>query len=765
MKKIENWVMPYNTEYLAWAKDAFTPTEDNNNNSNLFKHQELIINMLNNKSPYRGVLLYHGLGVGKTRTAISAAEAIKKDVVVILPASIEANFVAEVKAVKAKKNYQYIHYNGLTRKKVNDMANYQLFDNKTVIIDEVHNFISIIRNGSILGNQVYNLIRNANNSKVICLSGTPIINDPFEIAYLFNMIYGPVQRCYLNDIKDLDALKKNKRVFNIDSSKTNVGFNIYPDGFIGEDNGKSVTYNPKYTTPIPKHTIESSLLLPTVENEFRNMPEKAFEKRVRGLVSYYEYFDPKDFAKRNDIIFEHCPMTPVQYTNYANMRIVEQDNEQKSKLNKAKQNKSSGSNEKNKKKQESNLYRAYTRQICNFAFPDEIKRPYASSLAKALKDVDDNYIKVSDSDKIESKNKRFNDENYEKKLEEALKELDNPKYLSGDGLKMLSPKMDKIMENMHKVNGPVIVYSAFRNVEGLNILSKVMNYAQYEELEIEKRKGQYYIKNKDLTTPKYLIFENTNDNDKKQIILALFNSDYDLLPESIKNQLPNNWTNVRGEFIKCVMITKSGSEGITLKNVRQVHVLEPYWNMLRVRQVIGRGIRAKSHDMLPKKDRVVDVFVYLSTFPDMMKSKDDDISKRMEDKTTDEYIFDVGVRKDNENLRYEMIMKQGAIDCHLYKSLHNIKTCSKVNSNSSPIYPLEYVDFDKLNQEEEHNVISLELAPIYTKDKDGNKVIKKKGRKELYYDTRSIDKHIYYKDEYTKAIGFIHEGKLRFYEK
>lgn len=754
MKKIDQWVMPYHPDYLSWSRSAFTPEDDTDDNNKLFNHQKLVVNMINKKSPYRGVLLYHGLGVGKTRTAISAAESIKKDVVVLLPASIEANFVSEVKAVKAKCDYQYIHYNGLTRKKINDMANYQTFENKTIIIDEVHNFISIIRNGSILGNQVYNLIKNASNSKVICLSGTPIINDAFELAYLFNMLYGPIKRCCLSDLKDLEALKENKRVFNIDSSKTKVKFNIYPEGFTGEDNGKSVVYNPKYSVPVPKHTVDASVLLPTTEDEFYNVSDKSFEKRVRGLVSYYEFFDPKDFAKRNDIIFEHCPMTPVQYTNYANMRIVEQDNEQRSKRNRAKKD------DKEKKTKESNLYRAYTRQICNFAFPDEIKRPYASSLAKTLKDVDDNYVKVNDNDKITDK--KFSDNDYEKKLEEALQQLDNPKYLSGDGLKELSPKMHKIMENMHKVNGPVIVYSAFRNVEGLNIFSKVMNHAKYEELVVEKRKGQFYIKNKDLTTPKYLVFENTNDNDKKQIVLSLFNSELDKLPNSIKNQLPKNWSNVRGEFIKCVMITKSGSEGITLKNVRQVHVLEPYWNMLRVRQVIGRGIRAKSHDMLPKKDRVVDVFVYLSSFPDM-KNKNDDISKRMEEKTTDEYIYDIGVRKDNENQRYEMLMKQGAVDCNLYKGLHNIRQCSVTNGKSSPIYPLENVDFNDLHKKEE-NIVTLELAPIFSKDKDGNKVVKKKGGKELYYDTRSAEKYIYFKDEYDKAIGQIEKGKLVFYK-
>ena len=38
--------------------------------------------------------------------------------------------------------------------------------------------------------------------------------------------------------------------------------------------------------------------------------------------------------------------------------------------------------------------------------------------------------------------------------------------------------------------------------------------------------------------------------------------------------------NLRGSIVKIIMITQSGSEGISLKNVRQVHITEPYWNKI-----------------------------------------------------------------------------------------------------------------------------------------------------------------------------------------
>jgi hypothetical protein len=59
---------------------------------------------------------------------------------------------------------------------------------------------------------------------------------------------------------------------------------------------------------------------------------------------------------------------------------------------------------------------------------------------------------------------------------------------------------------------------------------------------------------------------------------------------------PNNNS---GEIIKIFMITSSGAEGISLKNVRYVHITEPYWHPVRTAQVIGRAIRICSHEDLP----------------------------------------------------------------------------------------------------------------------------------------------------------------------
>ena len=69
---------------------------------------------------------------------------------------------------------------------------------------------------------------------------------------------------------------------------------------------------------------------------------------------------------------------------------------------------------------------------------------------------------------------------------------------------------------------------------------------------------------------------------------------------------------MRGEVLEVLMTTKQGAEGLNTKNVRQLFVVEPYWNPVRLDQVVGRAVRINSHLELPEKDRNVEIYIYLS---------------------------------------------------------------------------------------------------------------------------------------------------------
>lgn len=83
---------------------------------------------------------------------------------------------------------------------------------------------------------------------------------------------------------------------------------------------------------------------------------------------------------------------------------------------------------------------------------------------------------------------------------------------------------------------------------------------------------------------------------------------------------------------RVLLLSSSGAEGLNLQGTRLMQVMEPHFNKSKIEQVIGRGIRYKSHEHLPESDREVDVEHYVSTFPKGMFGPS-------KDKTIDEYLY------------------------------------------------------------------------------------------------------------------------------
>ena len=185
-----------------------------------------------------------------------------------------------------------------------------------------------------------------------------------------------------------------------------------------------------------------------------------------------------------------------------------------------------------------------------------------------------------------------------------------------------------------------------------------------------------------------------------------------------------------GEVIKIIMITSSGAEGINLRNTRFVHVVEPYWNMVRIDQVVGRARRICSHEDLPPNLRTVQVFLYLSTLSELQSNDNNnkeliirDVSKldKKTPITTDESLFEIARIKDNINQQLLTAVKESAIDCSLYsKNSNENLVCygyGKVTSNQFSSYPS--LDVDKF-QKDDVNVKkqSLHLRKISIQGKD-----------------------------------------------
>lgn len=658
-------------EFKKYMTEKTNTDQDLDNNIfTLLTHQKFIRDYLSPKTPYRGLLLYHGLGVGKTCASIAAAELYlnktyllkskkksidelyknyqenDKKVVVLLPASLRANYINEIikcgheyytteqhwkhvsydklKKIETnildiddkfykknkglwfsidgknpnfndldenqkeqifnqldfmvQKKYYIINYNGLnsnilygkkddknSKKGIYDelkddnedyLKTYtnpnNPFNNKIVIIDEVHNFISYVLNGSKIIAPLYDMLINAEKCKILCLSGTPIINQPYEISLLLNMIKGIKYTYYLetkDDINDNNLLIINKLLEKnryIDTFKFNIIYrrlelNILPLGFKKLKNSSKIKYSKdadklsvidivnsiiddlkekninfyfnkdKETKQInnDKHrylpnNIETFKQLFVDEDDFKIKNKYLFSKRILGSVSYFEYTNSDLFPeiKTNKII--KINMSEEQLKKYIEVRKDEKRKEKKSSSN------PNGDG--------IQVYKAFSRAICNFAFPDEINRPYPSKLKLMLKHLTNeqfdtysnnivNKIEKEDekneNNKGNNKLKNIKDINtYDEILKNVLNDLDkNKKQFLNKELHLYSPKFKEILKNIKNSKGNTLVYSQFRTVEGIGILKMVLEANGFAEFKLKKVDGKFVldIKKEDLS--------------------------------------------------------------------------------------------------------------------------------------------------------------------------------------------------------------------------------------------------------------------------
>ena len=707
-----SWVLPNKKEFINWISQTFFKYRATGQKLPAykgfkpFKYQKLLRDYMQNNSPYRGVLLYHGLGVGKTCSSIIIAEKLKtqRNVVVMLPASLKNNFITDglmfcgdskykTNPELYKEKYTFISYNASNT--TTQLKRIGSLDNKVIIIDEVHNLISKIISGlcgvSKQGRDIYNFLMSAQNAKIVAMSGTPLVNDPFELAVLFNILRGYIEILYFRIINvssrygntwELNNLElKLSQLPHVDYVKINkVNKSI-------EFHLKVKSYTEEYRETIEKinsicndEGVEASFLeiknlelFPTDDcgeifrnyfihddvqkgNKLKNAD--IFKRRILGLVSFYKSTNdnyPEVIYKD----FFRIDMSPYQYQIYEILRKKERLTER-----------GSGEGSKKKKGTIKGTFRVFSRQASNFVFPDEINRPYPDpAFVISLKSI-------NDDNKNKAKNKKFNkildlEENanengimakeYKERIQHAIKLLveEGDKYFrtGPEGLDKLSPKMKVMLENVNKSPGLVFIYSNFRTLEGVEIFSKVLDFNGYEK----------YNPQSSSSKPKYAIYSGLEDELEKNAVLKIFTSN----------------ENKNGELIKIILATSAGAEGLDLKNIRQIHVLEPYWNQVRIEQVIGRGVRRNSHMALPEKDRNVEVYRYFS----VISNKNMGFSK--EPLSTDEYMDSVSRKKQYIIDELQQILKECAFDCILNSA--DIKGDSKCFSFGEDAEGLAYL--------------------------------------------------------------------------
>ncbi len=751
------------TEFINFINKRFEIIKNDYNNNNktiedscdkqttdggfdIMLHQKILLSYLTLDSPYRGLLLYHGLGSGKTISSIAIFSECcqrKKDVIVICPLQLKGNYIQEVEKYKSNfdlsdKVFPRIDYYGytsstdmkaLSKLGKPDVKGKSGFDNKVIIIDEVHSFTNKIVNAmrkktaaensidEIENNDmndasessfsdvipIYEHMKGATGTRFVLLSGTPVINIPFELAILFNILRGNIvtQTFKLNADNMTDRMSKNLvddiknqsevDYFRVTRSNVTKGFNWEvvvtqnPKRFI---NIKSNPFKKvkgallKSNNKIPfanriKSLIRKSLNKQSInvkiekiehyEKTYTAFPEEEatftttyanpilsknsdkqknlFQKRILGLASYFKGASDSLMARITEETVELL-MSEFQEGEFLSQLEIEK------KKNKNKKFPKQGT----EKVQDS--YRVRTRQICDFAPPivptpdnPKVYKPY--NVGETFSEIEKIYKKDEDFLKIDAAN-------------------------NNNKLERYSPKYKKVIENLNKHgNGTHLIFSNFVTI-GIEIIALAMRRNGYVELRISKNKNnEITIDNlDDVIKSKTFIVYRTDDSDGVKLAKRkIFNSDWKELQDidrnvedkqvqfnKLKEQLQGKEESSQyvGELAIALLISKSASEGISLRNVRYVHILDTSWNPSVTTQVIGRARRICSHMDLEEKDRTIKVYKYLMKVSNNTPSTDMDLNDISNKKQADMDVF-------------LNLVKGAAVDCKVLKDTNKDK--------------------------------------------------------------------------------------------
>ena len=206
-----------------------------------------------------------------------------------------------------------------------------------------------------------------------------------------------------------------------------------------------------------------------------------------------------------------------------------------------------------------------------------------------------------------------------------------------ENLKNLSSKMYKIISGIEKSKGISFVYSQFKwgGVYPLAIALEMLGYSNYGK--------------KNILPSSY----NIKKNGKKYLLITGDSNEDFIKYKKIEHN------NKDGDLLKVILGTKAAGEGLNILYVREVHVLEPWFHLNRLEQVIGRGIRNCSHKDIIEKERNVTVYLYT-----VMEPK---IKERQVRETLDMKLYRQAEEKIDKIGKVMEIIKASSIDCHLNK--------------------------------------------------------------------------------------------------
>jgi len=696
-------------------KDPQTPEEAcNPGEFILAPYQEFLRNFISQDTPYNGILIFHGTGFGKTCSAISIAEGFKdllkemnSKVLVILGAKIRQNFKKKIydlekdyykkkpdDIVQCTGNTYTVQQSGLTYKQklrkinneINDyydffgpeqLSNYVMkkitnwdgdpasltpqnikaiskeFSNRIIIIDEVHNIKTseAERSKDIFKKKsptiIETIIRHSNNVRLILMSATPMFDVPREIIYIINLLL-------LNDKRT--PIDENA-VFDKNNHLTEDGAVILQNavrGYVSYLVGK----NPKV---FPLRIIPVDAKTPKIKFDMSKKPIPEDQQiSLSKLVS--------------------LPMGKIQLATYRNY-IASVDKARRFGSDQTLSN------------------------ISNFVFPDSNGK--GVSAREAFRNYDDGkgaFVRVTKSYK-DIKTGKMNKAMYFKYQKHAIFNPGTVKekpFLDIHHVAAFSAKLEYMLRTIKHSSGIIYIYSQWLN-SGVVPIALALEQNGYQRYTFPgevplldyspnaaggggKSRGICYLCGGDIKdaihNPKSKEFGHAFGL-AKYILLAGSTDISNIDPTDAAGYV-NKSSNKYGADIKIVIGTRVSGEGIDFARIRQVWIVEPWFNYSRMEQVEGRAIRNCSHvDLLPN-ERNVEVFHLASVFPEKDKQNYETIDLKNYRIAENKYI---------KIKRVEDVIRKNAIDCALNKNgnYNIVKDVFQVHASSGEKFKYDMI--------------------------------------------------------------------------
>ena len=667
----------------------------------LAPHQLFVRNFLSTMTPYNSLLLYHGLGTGKTCSAISVAEEMRdymnqlgltKKILVVASVNVQDNFrkqLFDFAKLKFDRNLRQFYMRGctgtkllkevganaeltdLTERNVETVragivqritrvinANYEFmgyiemanlvrrlttkagmskqeainaikreFNDRLVIVDEIHNVRSDEEakekestSGTSVSEELYKLVRYAVNLRLLLLSGTPMYNDPREIVWLLNLMNANDRRATIavSDVFDRDGnlLEMNGRPVGAELLR------IKSNGYISVVKGE----NP-YIFPYRMHprdfAPEHSFLLNREQHPTLQLNGTPIPDPLQHLDVYLNLAGSYQEAVYNYIIDRKRMEMSVDATSFGSFLLKQPI------------------------------------EALNLVYPsvefDKLmarRKPVSDATGVTTADVallkqmdikgllgDAGIKRVMKYEESEDSGRIYN---YEYK---ATTLTNYGRIFAPNNIGKYSSKIASICAQIEQANGIVLIYSEYIGGGAVPIALALeeMGFTRYD-----KDVGSLF---KTAPVPQRIF----NQKQKRFAAkYAMFTGDKHLSPDNRAELEALTTDNAIGQRIKVVIISKAGSEGIDFKNVRQVHIMEPWYNMNRIEQIIGRAVRNCSHADLPFVERNVQLFLYGTLLPGTPAVEAADL-----------YVYRLAEAKAVQIGRVSRILKENAVDCLL----------------------------------------------------------------------------------------------------